>query len=165
MIPGFNTTDRTPDRVGGPLGGNKGNYFGRGLEFDAILDDAYIDPIWQHTNDTRLIKSHEWSYHLDAIKEKYPNDWILLVFRPDETSYEWWCKAGGFDMDYPNYKAYIDEANMRKEIRQQNAAIMDFAYRHQAQWSHVNSDWFYNNFGYRPTVELENRDILVTIVR
>ena len=33
---------------------------------------------------------------------------------------DWWLKAGGFNITYPNYDYYVDEKTMAKHIAIQN---------------------------------------------
>jgi hypothetical protein len=169
-VPGFTTSDRTENRqfehsLGSTYKGmpvhHKGAYFGRGMEFEAKLNDSdYLDSPWQDKIGTRLIKSHEWALQLDNIKELYPDDWIIMVYRPDEISSAWWHQAGGFKIKYPDYSAYGDSINMNNSIRLQNKAILEFGKKHDAVWYHVGkkflktefdidvepfSDFFYDN--------------------
>ena len=78
-IPGFNITDRTPDKVYShhQFSGHLGAYFGTGWEFDTSLDPENLDRPFEHTQGTRILKSHEWAYCLDDIHRRYPKDWIM----------------------------------------------------------------------------------------
>ena len=109
LLPGFNFTDRTPERDYShhAYSGHKGAYFGEGMEFPASTwghEQAYTDP----DAGTMILKSHDWAYMLDNIKDYLQDNWIMLVYRPDLISYAWWHEAGGFRISYPNYSWYED---------------------------------------------------------
>jgi len=167
-IAGFNSSDRRPDREyrHHNFTGHLGVYFGTGWEHDTSLDPANLDAPFQHTQGTRILKSHEWAYQLDEIRERYPRDWIMLVYRPDMSAYSWWHQAGGFGITYPDYHPfYQDSARMLGEIAQQNQAIMRFAQKHDAQWRHISAEWIEENFGQRVELTRRDPDTLVTIIR
>lgn len=167
-VPEFNTSDRDPKKEyqHHSFTGHKGAYFGTGMEFDSYLDNPeYLDRPWSESGGTRLIKSHDWAVMLDQIKEKYPNDAIMLVYRPDMVSYAWWHEAGGFQIKYPDYTAYRDSTTMLSHIMEQNKCILKFAKKHDASWSHFSSNFVYKKFGIQ-IQELDNRydDCLITII-
>ena len=168
-IPGFNTSDRTPEReyAHNQYTGHKGAYFGRGMEFEAYVTGAelYIDNAWTEPGGTRIVKSHDWAYRLDEIKQEFPDDWIMLVYRPDLESFAWWHQAGGFNIKYPCYDAYKDSTNMMSEITKQNKSILEFAFKHDATWRHFNSKWCEDNFGHAVAIDKVWPDILVTIIK
>lgn len=166
-IPGFNTSDRTPNRDYShhSFSGHKGAYFGPGMEFEPILDSSYIDQAHTELRGTRLIKSHEWSYMLDDIEAKFPDDWIMLVYRSDLSSYTWWHEAGGFQIKYPSYHAYKNSINMMAEIGKQNDAILNYAFRKNATWHHFTDQWVKDTFGYEITIKKLFPDILVTVIK
>jgi hypothetical protein len=164
---GFNTSDRAISREYSHNGfsGHKGAYFGQLMEFEPILDANYIDQAWTDPNGTKVIKSHDWAYKLDEIKIQFPNDWIMLVYRPDMISYAWWHEAGGFNIKYPNYKWYKNSANMLGEIIKQNACILEFAQKCDLTWHYFTTSWIASNF--KQTIEVKNKcsDILVTLLK
>ncbi len=155
----FNTSDRRSDKsyTHHVFSGHVGTYFGTGWEFDTSLDTANLDASFEHTDGTRILKSHEWAYQLDEIHERYPNDWIMLVHRPDMNCYAWWHEAGGFQIKYPDYFPYYrDSINMLAEIQRMNNAIFAFSQKHNLAWHHISSHWIETNFGQavEPTVRL-----------
>ena len=167
-VPGFNTTDRTPDKVyqHHSFSGHLGAYFGTGWEFDTSLDADNLDRPFAHTQGTRILKSHEWAYSLDAIRECYPQDWIMLVYRPDLSAYAWWHEAGGFEIKYPKYQPYYrDSINMLAEIQRMNQSIFAFSQKHDLAWHHISATWIKENFGHavEPLVRLP--DTLVSILK
>lgn len=167
-IPGFNTSDRTQDRQYShhSFSGHLGVYFGTGWEHSTSLDQENLDRGFKNTNGTRILKSHEWAYHLDEIKMQYPNDWIMLVYRPEMSCYSWWHEAGGFTIAYPDYRPYYrDSVNMLNEIMQMNQSILRFSQKHDLKWNHISGNWFEEHFGKRiePTVKLH--DTLVTLLK
>jgi hypothetical protein len=167
-VPGFNVTDRDPRRTYGHhnFTGHLGAYFGTGWEFDASIDRENLDSPFIHTSGTRILKSHEWAYQLDEIRDRYPDSWIMLVYRPDMSCYAWWHEAGGFTISYPDYRPYYrDSANMLCEIVRQNQAIMRFAQLHDLAWRHISADWIQEHFGVRVEPGRRDPDTLVTLLK
>ena len=167
-ISGFNTTDRTPDKVyqHHSFSGHLGAYFGTGWEFDTSLDPSNLDRPFAHTQGTRILKSHEWAYCLDEIHERYPEAWIMLVYRPDLAAFAWWHEAGGFEIKYPKYHHYYkDSINMLAEIQRMNKSIFAFSQKHDLAWHHISANWIKQHFGHavEPTVRLA--DTLVSILK
>lgn len=144
--------------------GHKGAYFGPQMEFEPILDVDYIDKVWTEPGKCRLIKSHEWSYYLGEIIKKFPDDWIMLVYRPDMSSYAWWHEAGGFQIKYPNYTSYKNSGIILNEIIKQNSSILEFGMRHRCKWEYFTSEWIYENFHRNVKIESVFADVLVTII-
>lgn len=168
-ISGINTTDRKPDRSrtfdsDKELGAHIGNYFGPEMEFPVSLDNLdapYSDP----SAGCKILKCHEWAYHLDEIKKRFPKDWIMMVYRPDHQSLAWWFQVGGFDIKYPCYDAYKNSANMMAEIIKQNDAILKFGYKHNCQWDYFSPDWTERYFGSRYQEYGDSfDDVLVTLI-
>ena len=158
-VPGFNTTDRDEKRTYAHhnFSGHLGAYFGTGWEFTTSLDTENLDAPYAHTQGTRILKSHEWAYRLDEIKERYPQDWIMLVHRPDLSAYAWWHEAGGFTIKYPDYLPYYKNSiNMLAEITKMNNAIFAFSQKHNLAWHHISSSWIEATFGraVEPTIRL-----------
>jgi hypothetical protein len=166
-LDGFNTSDRTASRDYShhEFTGHKGAYFGRGMELYNDLNKTNIDAAHLTQEGIRLIKSHDWAYVLDQIEQYYPNDWIMLVYRPDLTSYAWWHEAGGFQIKYPCYDDYKDSTNMLAEITKQNKAILEYAYKRNATWHYFTEQWIVDTFG--QTIKLNSvfSDILVTMIK
>lgn len=167
QIPGFNTTDRTPERDYShhQYTGHKGAYFGEGMENEAFLNPQYLDQAWAEPGGCRLVKSHDWAYKLELVKEVFPDDWIMLVYRPDMSSYAWWHEAGGFQIKYPCYDAYKDSVGMLAAIARQNQSILEYAYKNNCSWHHFTADWIEQTFGYRVVPEKTWADILVTVIK
>lgn len=169
-IPGFNTSDRTPERTYAhhSYTGHVGAYFGWGMEFDPIISwvgKEHIDQAWTELSGTRLVKSHQWPDKFDEIERHYPNDWIMLVYRPDMASYAWWHEAGGFQIKYPSYQWYKDEADMLHEITRNNKLMLEYASKKRARWEYFTTEWVVENF--RATVQIPtvHSDILVTLIK
>jgi hypothetical protein len=167
MMSGMNTSDRTPEReyVHHSYTGHKGAYFGPGMEFDLILDPDYIDQAWINPQGCKLVKSHEWSYYLGKIREKFPDDWIMMIYRPDMISYAWWHEAGGFQIQYPNYVAYKNSGFMLNEIMKQNSSILEFGMLNNCKWEYFTSYWIKENFNQELVVNKTFPDILVTLIK
>jgi hypothetical protein len=164
---GMNISDRTPEReyVHHSYTGHKGAYFGPDMEFDLILDSDYIDQAWTEPGGCKLVKSHEWSYYLDEIKKKFPDDWIMMIYRPDMISYAWWHEAGGFQIQYPNYSAYKNSGMMLNEIMKQNSCMLEFGMLNNCVWEYFTSEWICKNFNQNIIVEKTFSDILVTLIK
>jgi len=167
QLEGVNTSDHNPNRqyAHGKFSGHKGAYFGSGMEFETYLDPKHIDSPWSEPGGCRIVKSHEWSLKLQTISEVYPDSWIMLVYRPDASSFAWWHEAGGFNIDYPDYSAYKNHAGMLAEIIKQNDAILKFAHKNNLTWNYFTSRWVEDNFGQTVEVVRNDYDILVTILK
>ena len=167
QLDGFNTSDRTPEReyTHNQYSGHRGAYFGAGMELEAYLDERYIDYAWTTQGGTRIVKSHDWAYKLDLVRERFPDDWIMLVYRPDMASYARWHEAGGFNIKYPSYVAYKDSTTMLGEIAKQNTAILQFAHDHDLTWKYFTQEWIAEQFGQEIDMTKTYPDILVTILK
>jgi len=166
-IPNMNTSDRTPARTytHHTYTGHVGAYFGRSMEFEALADADYVDQAWTKTGGCKLVKSHDWAYKLDYIKQHCADAWIMLVYRPDMSSYAWWHEAGGFQIKYPCYDAYKDSVGMLAEITAQNKAILEFAMINNCKWEYFTSGWIKENFNAEVNVTNVWPDILVTLIK
>ncbi len=167
-IPGFNTSDYSTEREYSTrsYSGHKGAYFGPGMEFDDYLNPEYIDAAWSEPGGCKIVKSHEWANKLTSITEIFPNDWIMLVYRPDMSSFAWWHEAGGFKgIKYPNYDHYKNSSGMFAAITQQNFAILEFAREKDLSWKHYSRQWLFDNFNYGLDIKQQPFDILVTIYK
>lgn len=166
-IPGMNTSDRTPARnyTHHTYTGHVGAYFGRQMEFEALADSDYVNQAWTEQGGCKLVKSHDWAYKLDYIKQHCTDAWIMLVYRPDMASYAWWHEAGGFQIKYPCYDAYNDSVGMLSEITAQNKAILEFAMINNCKWEYFTSNWIKENFNAEVSVAKVWPDILVTLIK
>jgi hypothetical protein len=163
----MNTSDHTTTREYSHHGCviHAGAYFGRGMELEPRFEIEYIDQAWSSSDGCKLVKSHDWAYKLTEIKNKFPDDWIMMVYRPDQSSFAWWHEAGGFQINYPCYDAYIDSSVMLTEIIRQNQAILEFGCINNCKWSYFNSAWVTENFGHSINVTNIWPDILVTLIK
>ncbi len=166
-MPNMNTSDRTPARTYShhSYTGHVGAYFGRSMEFETTLDAAHINSAWTADGGTKLVKSHDWAYKLHEIKDTFSDAWIMLVYRPDMTSYAWWHEAGGFQIKYPCYNAYKDSVGMLAEISAQNKAILEFGMINNCKWEYFTSGWIKDNFDADINVTNVWPDILVTLIK
>jgi hypothetical protein len=162
QLPGMNTTDRTPEReyIHHQYSGHKGAYFGRGMEFPA--DPTQVDQAWTEQEGCQLVKSHEWIDHVDQLPKE---DWKLLVYRPDQTSFAWWHEAGGFQIGYPNYSAYKNSANMLAEIIRTNQLILEYSCINNCSWNYFTTEWIEKSFDMAIDVPNVWPDILVTLIK
>ena len=113
----------------------------------------------------RLIKAHEWAYNLREIKQRYPADWICLVYRPDLLCFAWWNGAGGFNITYPKYDAFRDAPYMMNTITTINQAMLEFSHEHNAVWNHLTPAWIRQNFGVDREVDHKFKDMLITLIK
>jgi hypothetical protein len=164
---GMNISDRTAEREYDhhSYTGHKGAYFGPEMEFEPILDSDYIDQAWVEPQGCKLVKSHEWAYNLNQIRTKFPDDWIVMVYRPDMISYAWWHEAGGFQIKYPNYTSYQNSAIMMSEIMKQNFEILNFGMLNECKWEYFTSSWIKNNFNQEIVINETFPDILITLIK
>jgi hypothetical protein len=178
----YNKSDETPERmyVHGEFSGHKGSYFGpkmeNGNDFHR-LEHSYFDyqrfiatcdsPFSESDSDkTKMIKCHQFAYGLDWLKENVPSSNILLVKRPTEVSFDWWKEAGGWDITYPNYEWYLDDAHMRHYIDVEIKLADMFVKGTDNHWSHFTEEWLTENFGtHSITVSDKYNDTEVCLIR
>jgi hypothetical protein len=144
--PDIDRSDYTEDRVyshsasGSLQPMHIGAYWDPGMEFG-----SWFDQLDQHSPDqceaefdrpftgtgVRIVKSHVFCYHLDFLKQHWPDSPVVLVHRGDDASLGWWVKCGHFDIKYPNYEPYYKNLeNMSVEITRQNTAM-------RPHWEHA----------------------------
>jgi hypothetical protein len=168
-VPGFNISNRanSPEFSHHVFSGHKGTYFGLSQDWEARLDIDYIDSAWPDCTGTRLIKSHDWAYRLDQVWDycQQNNDWLMLVYRPDMSSYAWWFEVGGFNITHPRYDHYGDYAGMLAGIAKENKLILEFAHKHNLSWHYFTSTWIEQTFGHNVPVERTWPDVLVAIIK
>lgn len=167
QMPHVNTSDESAKRLFHHLkfSGHKGMYFGPGMElgksFDRIKDLSReeilleIDQAYENLNgkDLRIIKGHIFSYQLDELKEKFPESKIMMVWRSDAECIKWWFDIGGFNIKYPKYDWYRDEATMRERIVEENRCIQNFAKKYNLDLVPFNAQWVQENFGCSVVIE------------
>ena len=73
----------------------------------------------------RIIKSHTLTEHVGDLALLFHAP-IVLVYRTNQDCFDWWHEAGGWDITYPSYSWYKDDAKMKEEIAKQNAALTRF---------------------------------------
>ena len=169
-IPGFNTSDRTPARTyeHHAYTGHVGAYFGWRMELEPIIlwDGVNrIDSAWAEPGGCRLVKSHNWPDKFAEIEKVFPDDWIMLVYRPDMASHAWWHEVGGFQIKYPEYQWYKDSNTMLYEITRSNKQILEYAHSKQATWNYFTPAWIKEQFGVNIEVPVTHSDILVALIK
>jgi hypothetical protein len=160
-IPTSDNTDITPARS---YQGHRGAYFNLGNEFgEWILNfDTYtkehiietVDSVFVNqegvTELVRIHKSHLFAYHLDKIKEMFPDDAIVIVLQEPHKCYVWWEFSGGHKTVYDAYYWYNGDYNaIWDEINKELVASKDFIKRHNLETSQFTLEWIKENF---PTV-------------
>ncbi|MFA6236849.1 MAG: hypothetical protein WC635_05925 [Bacteriovorax sp.] len=179
LMPHVNKSDESPERVFNhtKFSGHRGMYFGPGMElgksFDRIadlsraeileeIDRAYED---KNSEELRVVKAHVFSYQLETLKEKFPESRFMLVWRSDVECIKWWFEIGGFNIQYPKYDWYIDEATIKQRISEENKCIKDFAQKYNLALEPFNAEWIKKNFGHEVLIKDQNyfKDIYVAI--
>lgn len=137
----INNTDITSDNVYcGPSqrGHHYGAYFGPyeqyGHHFDRLNELSKEEIVaefkkpFRHFGGIKIIKSHQFSYHLDYLVSLFPKARLICFFREtDELTFDWWHKCGGWGITHPNYKWYENDERMKRQIAVENRAIRRFA--------------------------------------
>ena len=163
QLEGVNTTDHNEHRnySHSKYSGHRGAYFGEGMEFEAKLDAWYLDQAWTDKAGCKIIKSHEWSLRLKEIQNIFPEDWIMCVYRPELTAFDWWIEAGGFSITYPNYAAYKNNQGIIDAISLQNTKMIEWGADNVLWWSYFTPEWIEEQFG--QSIDFDNRwnDVLV----
>ena len=167
----FNLTDRSPEREyrhSGPTElargiTHTGVYFGPGHGFGEDWDnftnldpehiEAQVVKEWTDSSNGRLlVKSHFLSHHLDSVAERWPNNPIMMVFRPNDRCAEGWFGAGGWDIAYPDYRPYYkNDQRMLEVIAEHNQYMLEFCNKHNLTLHAMDEEFLYNTFNW--TVE------------
>ena len=152
-------TDASPHReyIGGPhfsdyKAKHSGSYFDPGMEFgnwfnnidqhNKKQNEAEFNKPFSgilHRDKYRIIKSHTLAYNLQYLKTEWPNSKIVLAYRSNKKCFDWWMRAGGFQISYPSYEWYMDEKKMKAEIALQNKNIKAFMAVNKAKFNAVDS--------------------------
>lgn len=120
------------------------------------LDTGFLRPIEEDERDVvvRTYKSHHFAYHLDQIKEQFPDAAILMWQQPDHFCYVWWYACGGHDTVFDPYHYYKRSyKDIWNEIVDQNKAIQQFVDKHGLSRDIWTSEWIADHFGkLNPTI-------------
>jgi hypothetical protein len=162
----LNITDRSSEREYTHTGPTElarsithtGVYFGPGHEVGehwdrfSILDPHAIErevlKEWTDSDAGRpLVKSHFLSHHLDYLVEQWPENPIIMVFRPNDKCEQGWFGAGGWNITYPDYRAfYKDDDTMKSMIKEHNHNMLDFCNRHSVPVERFTREWLKETF-------------------
>lgn len=118
------------------------------LTRDQITDE--IDRLWGYAQPPgliRVIKSHQLCMHTHDIKQKFPNDLVILVRREPQAMYDWWVAAGGIHTAYPNYEWYDDEKHVEFFIHVHHQAIEKYVEQVGATWHPFDQQFLWDHFG------------------
>lgn len=97
-----------------------GDWFGQLDKYTKEQNEAEFDAPFSGTG-IRIIKSHVFGYHIDYIKQTWPDCPIVLVDRSDDACLGWWVKCGEFNISYPAYRDYYkDLKQMAQCIKKEN---------------------------------------------
>ena len=105
-----------------------GMEFGRDLDrFDSLSKTELTEEFNRPFMGTgrRIIKSHILTEHVGHLSLLFRSP-IVLVYRTNQDCFDWWHEAGGWNITYPSYSWYRDDAKMQEEIARQNAALTRF---------------------------------------
>ncbi len=76
----------------------------------------------------KIIKSHQFAYHLDHLALLLPKARFACFFREtDELTFDWWHKCGGWNITHPRYEWYENDRRMKRQIAVENRSIRKFA--------------------------------------
>jgi hypothetical protein len=110
-----------------------GSYFGPGMEFghnfhkintltkDEIKEE--ISKAFDENDKFKIIRCHQFVYHLDWIRDTFPESKIVVVWRKPEASWNGWITAGGIDISYPNYNEYYKDNETAKPLIYEEAYL------------------------------------------
>ncbi len=155
-----------PDYFGEYRALHTGNYFGPGMEYGDLFENMHsLDPIellnelkapYTDTNykQVRILKSHQFAYHLEFIKETFPKSKIVLVYLDSNPALKRWLRQGGFSITYPNYEWYVDEKTMLEKIKIENQYILDFCKKQNIILESFNDEWIKTKLGWDISTKL-----------
>tara|TARA_R100000353_G_scaffold96808_2_gene70719 strand:- start:375 stop:1070 length:696 start_codon:yes stop_codon:yes gene_type:complete len=110
-----------------------GSYFGPGFEFghnfhkintltkDEIKEE--ISKVFDENDKFKIVRCHQFVYHLDWIRDTFPESKIVVVWRKPEISWNGWISAGGFDITHPNYNEYYKDEETAKKLIYEEANL------------------------------------------
>ena len=144
--------------------GHRGAYWNPGNEpgFDWILNfnsytkehivetlDSVFSPIPEVVNTiVRVHKSHHFAYHLDKIRELFPDDAIVMVSQPSHLCLLWWEICGGHDTVFDSYHYYKRDYDLIwDQIVTQNTAIDNFIEKNNLEKNYINLTVLEKYFG------------------
>lgn len=157
-VDGVDNSDLTPDKTYKHhlYSGHVGNYYGPGMLYGNWLDIQFGNrDLWEseinrsYTDDTKPIKlilSHNFAHYLDDLITEFPESKLVLCYRRSNECFDWWHAAGGWDISYPSYRWYRNDAKMQREIRKQNRAILDFVTQKNLELSQPDKNFFRQHF-------------------
>jgi hypothetical protein len=114
----------------------------------SVIDDCYkTKPDGKYL--IRMHKSHYWPYHLDKIKDLFPDAFIVNQWQLDHKCYVWWEHSEGFNLRHDSYDYYENDYEaIWNQVRWQNSGIERFAWEYGIQPEYFNMDWMKKHFGH-----------------
>jgi hypothetical protein len=128
----FNTDRGEIKTYGWHYGTYWGPYHEHGNDFDKLnkmtkkeIIQEFAAPFdsWDRV---KLVKSHWFVYHLELLTELFPRARIIGAYLPNDISFRWWHKLGGWDIGYPPYDWFVNDERMKKHIKIGNALMLAF---------------------------------------
>jgi hypothetical protein len=171
----FNITDRSASREYKHVGKTElargimhtGAYFGPGHsigedwdQLSKLSPSAIEEQILKEWSDPSygnlLVKSHFLSHQLDFVAEYWPDNPIIMVFRPNESCEQGWFGAGGWNISYPNYRPYYkDDATMKAMIAEHNSCMKAFCVQHNIIEHKFNAEFLKEQFNWTSDMILD----------
>jgi hypothetical protein len=110
-----------------------GSYFGPGFEFghnfhkiNTLTKDEIKEEIskpFDENNKFKIVRCHQFVYHLDWIRDNFPESKIVVTWRRPEASWNGWITAGGFDITHPDYNEYYKDEETAKDLIYEEANL------------------------------------------
>ena len=157
-LDGVDNSDLIPEKsyTHSLYSGHIGNYYGPGMLNGNWLDKEFgtqqqwHDEIESSYSDdaspTKLVLSHHFAYWLNDCAREFPDSKIVLCYRSNSECFDWWHTAGGWNISYPSYKWYRNDAKMIYEISEQNRAILEFVQQKNLELKQPDINFFRQHF-------------------
>jgi len=146
--------------VNGKMVSHFGSYFGPYNEFGEKFDDipsnynleSFYDECRRpfsepHSNLTKCIRSHWFSYNLDWLWENCKGNGLFLIYKESKSSVNWWLERGGWDIEHPVYTWYENTERLTQQITEENNNLLDFASKKNLVWEPYTEEWWQSKFG------------------
>lgn len=134
------------------LSGHKGYYWGQTkgteswLKFEDLSKEQILEDLDKvYKTGIPIIKCHFLLRHngLDHLKELFPDDALVLIYRPAQDSIKWWKDIMIFDDNvYPQYNIAYDPNTFHSQVEQETKYMEDFISRHNLKLEEYGNVWF-----------------------
>jgi len=126
-----------------PVGNHTGAYFGpdnnigeQFADLTKLTKEEFIEEIKKPFDNwdqgTKIVKSHWFSYseNLNWLRTNFPEARIIMIYNGDAIAFKWWHFVGGWDISFPTYTWYQNDARMYEKILEENRDMIAFAKTH-----------------------------------